>query len=251
MVTFKNMGRLGNVLFQISATAAYAWDHGIEFTVPVIAKDPKWHPTYCHHLANPKYDPSLPMTLLREEQHTFQKLPYKQEWRHRNIMLEGYWQTEKYFAHRRTQLLKAFGFPWRLDAGWVSVHVRRGDYLTIKRGEMFKHPPVTKEWYLRAMARFPGFKFRFFSDDIKWCWENFLDRTDCFFSDGKNEVEDLVAGSFCEHHICSASTFSWWQAWLGQNENKKVIMPTHWITPGWNGGIDCSDIVPEQWERMP
>jgi len=55
--------------------------------------------------------------------------------------------------------------------------------------------------------------------------------------------------SCCEHHICSASTFSWWGAWLSQNPNKKVIMPKLWFIPGW-GGHDVKDVVPPEWIRI-
>jgi len=114
---------------------------------------------------------------------------------------------------------------------------------------MFKHPPVTKEWYERAMEQFPGAEFLFFSDDIEWCKTTFGARSDCRFSEGLDEESDLEKMSGCEHHICSASTFSWWGAWLNQNVEKQVIMPAHWITSGW-ANLDTSDIVPPEWERL-
>ena len=99
------------------------------------------------------------------------------------------------------------------------------------------------------MAEFPGYKFKFFSDDIEWCMENFKHRNDCEFSGNSDEVSDLLEMSWCEHQICSPSTFSWWGGWLNKNENKKVIFPTFWFSPGWDG-LDTSDIVPPYFIKM-
>jgi hypothetical protein len=249
MVTFFNVGRMGNFLFQAATSMAYAWDHGLEFTVPSTTRDAQDHPIYLQHLVNPKWNPANSWVKIKERGHTYSPITFDEYWRNKNIILNGYWQSEKYFKHHRERILEEFDFKCGQLYGAVSVHVRRGDYLTIKRGNMFKHPPVTTEWYQRAMAKFPGFGFFFFSDDIAWCRATFGEGGNHQFSDGLDEVDDLGTMSYCEHHICSASTFSWWGAWLNRNPNKKVIMPAHWITPGW-ATLDTSDIVPAEWERM-
>lgn len=249
MVTFENVGRMGNFLFEFAAAYAYALDHGLDFTVPTFTKSPKWNPIYFSHLFNPKWDPSLRQTILEERKFTYEQLPFSESWRQDNILIKGYRQNEKYFKHRREELLKVMGFRWFAIKGWVSVHVRRGDYLTIKKGEMFKHPPVPKVWILEQMMKFSGFQFMFFSDDIEWCKQEFEQYEGVFFSEGFTESQDLEHMSRLEHHICSASTYSWWGAWLNQNPNKRVIMPQHWITPGWSN-LDFSDIVPAEWERV-
>lgn len=241
-------GRMGNFLFQAACAMAYAWRHGLRFTLPNKTNDPVGNPIYLQHLAEP-FDDKLPHVLVTEKKFTYQHLPFQEEWRSKNIILDGYWQTEKYFKEYRAQILEAFGYAWHPQAGIVSVHVRRGDYLTIKRNGQFKHPPVPKEWIETAMTSFPGCRFRFFSDDIAWCEQEFGHRKDCTFSKGRTEEKDLVHMSWCEHHICSASTFSWWGAWLNQNPSKRIIIPKHWFSPGW-GRLDTSDIVPPEWERI-
>lgn len=242
-------GRMGNFLFQAACAMAYAWRHGLEFTLPSTTKDAKWNPIYLQHLVNPNFNPKLPSITITEKQFNYQPLPYKEEYRRKNIILDGYWQSEKYFLEHRNAILEAFNYPWRSVPGTVSVHVRRGDYLTIKKGGQFKHPPVPVAWIEAAMERFRGYVFIFYSDDIPWCQQTFGDRKDVVFSKGTSEVDDLVGMSNCEHHICSASTFSWWGAYLNRNIRKKVIMPKHWLSPGW-GGLNTSDVVPESWERL-
>jgi hypothetical protein len=257
IVTFKPVGRLGNFLFEAASAFGYAAENRIDWSVPTTTNDAYWNPIYLQHLAHHRLSVPAKAVPIREKTFAWHKREFRPEWATGHlIVLEGYWQTEKYFAKYRDRLLRAFAYPWKSCAGLVSVHVRRGDYLTIKRGAMLKHPPVTGEWYRRQMAKFPGKQFVFFSDDIAWCRKEFAEDPNVQFAadlvwgiDGyKGEEVDLVAGSWCEHQICSASTFSWWQAWLNQNPKKRVIMPQHWITPGWSD-LDMKDIVPREWER--
>jgi hypothetical protein len=238
-----HQGRMGNFLFQAACGMAYAWRHGLEWTLPNETQNRIHNPLYLQHLVRP-FDPRLPQILLKEMSHGYQVLPFANDFRKKNVLLKGYWQSEKYFEEYRKQILTTFGFPWTPCDG-VSVHVRRGDYLSLTR----KHPAVPKEWIETAMRLFPGKCFHFFSDDLPWCRAAFGQRDDVQFSLGKNETEDLVMMSGCEHHICSASTFSWWGAWLNQNPNKRVIMPKNWFVPGF-GGHDTRDIIPKGWERL-
>jgi hypothetical protein len=243
-------GRMGNFLFQAACAMAYAWKHGLEYTLPNSTNDATWNPIYLQHLVRPEFNDNLGHVVITEKKFNFQDIPFKEEWRGaKNIILDGYWQSERYFSEYREQILKAFGYQWFSLPRVVSVHVRRGDYLTIMKAGRLKHPAVPKEWIEEAMALFPNHIYRFYSDDIAWCREAFGNRFDCGFSDGKSEEYDLIDMSTCEHHICSASTFSWWGAWLNRNPYKRVIMPKHWLSPGW-GGLDTRDVVPPEWERI-
>lgn len=246
MVKPRTYGRMGNFLFQAAAAAGYAWRHGLRFTLPDSTLNPRWNPIYLQHLVRRDWNPKLPVVTIKETSHAYQELPFAEHWRDKNILLDGYWQSEKYFAEFRARLLQAWGFPWELRKGTVSVHVRRTDYLELVE----KHPAVPKSWMEQAMALFPGAQFRFFSDDINWCQQEFGRRKDCQFSRAHNEVDDLVAMSQCEHHICSASTFSWWGAWLNQNPQKRIIMPKEWFGPKYRKTTETKDIVPAGWERL-
>ncbi len=264
MVTFTPVGRFGNFLFEAASCIAYALDYNLEYSIPATTRDAFWHPIYLPHLINPKFEPALPDMVIQEKGFKFQRRNFHPDMnRGHNIRLDGYWQSEKYFQKYREQIIKLFGYPWESFPKKVSVHVRRGDYLTTKKEGIFKHPPVTADWYRQQMAKFPESTFAFFSDDIQWCKDNFRNYPGVLFdtsilfhgkswlrsaTSDKPEERDLVLMSCCEHHICSASTFSFWGAWLNQNPHKRVIMPKHWITPGWDNN-DYSDVVPANWER--
>lgn len=241
MVKALTYGRAGNFFFQLAASIAYAKKHDLEYTVNDVTTDPKWNPLYCQHLRNPNWNPNLE-TIQVDQPHGqgYRQIPFNESWRDKNIILNGYWQSEKYFKDYKQEVFDAFDFPWRLKKDIVSIHVRRGDYLLYQD----KHPPVPIEWIHKAMKEFPGKKFQFFSDDIQYCLENFGERDDCEFSFGK-EVEDLIEMSSCEHHICSASTYSLWAYFLNRNQNKKAIFPKLWFMPGWDSW-DTNDILPTE-----
>lgn len=219
MVTAKLYGRLGNQLFQKAAAIGYAVKHGFEYDLS---------------------DRIRVGLNIREISHDYNHLPEIRA----NIILNGYWQSEKYFSHCRETVLKEFGFKWEHKPSWVSIHVRRGDYLLYPD----KHPVVSMEYLAKAMEYFveKGYSsFMVFSDDIPWCQQAFEQLPYTFaYSIGRSEREDLELMSGCAHNICSNSTFAWWGYWLNQNPEKIGIMPKVWFGPG-NGHLETKDIYPE------
>ena len=245
MVGFTPAGRMGNWLFEAATAIGYALKYNLDFTVPSQTNNPYHNPIYCLHLVNPYYDNSLEKIQLWEGRHNYEELPFKEEWRNKNIIIEGYRQTARYFDDYRSEILYLFDFPYEKKEGYVSCQIRRGDYVRLRE----KHPEVTVEWYEKAMSMFPGYKFKFFSDDIPYCKQKFRHRNDCEFSTNSSEVEDLIEMSSCEHQICSPSTFAWWGAYLNKNESKKVIFPDFWFTPNWCG-LNTDDIVKPEWTKL-
>lgn len=240
MVTFPPSGRMGNFLFECATALSYALKNNLEFTTPSQTNSQVWNPIYLTHLQNINWNPGLQNIEIQERGHEWQPIQFEESWRDKNITILGYRQSELYFKEHRSEILYLFDFPYEIKENYVSCHVRRGDYLILKD----KHPYYGKEWYEEAMKQFPGYRFKFFSDDIQWCRQNFGDRSDCEFSTNSNEVDDLVEMSCCSHQICSSSTYAWWGMWLNRNENKKVIFPQEWFLNGF-GGLDTSGIVPE------
>lgn len=245
MVSFKPIGRLGNYLFELFATIAYVKKHGLEFSAPGITNDQLWNPIYFPNLINPKFDQGRADIIINEKiLFKYDEIPFKEEWRDKQIVLRGYWQNPMYFEEYREEILKAFNLPSKINIDTVSVHVRRGDYLNLKE----KHPEVTKEWYEEQMKLFPKHEFVFFSDDIQWCQQQFGGRIDCTFAIRNSELEDLILMSQCEHFINSASTFSWMGAWLSQSKDKRVIVPKRWMSES-HSNQWTEEIVPKEWER--
>lgn len=244
MVSFNNAGRFGNWYMESLTAIAYALRHNLEFSMPLQKNDPYWNPIYCTHLQNPNYNDGLEKIHLWENGHQYQELPFEESWRDKNIIIEGYRQSEKYFKDFRTEILYLLDFPYENKEGYVSIHCRHGDYLRLR----MKHKEVPVSYYEKAMAMFPGYKFKVFSDDIPLCKQQFA-HLDVEYSVNATELTDFIEMQNCEHFINSSSTFSWAASWHCRNENKKIVTPRDWFTPNWDN-LDTSDIVPENWIKL-
>jgi len=167
-----------------------------------------------------------------------------------HVLLEGYWQSQKYFESIRSTLLSELQPGTDIDSSTlfnpephtVAVHIRRGDYLQSANSHV-----VTTRYITDAMELFDdNTRFLFFSDDIQWCTEQFgSDRI--AFSSQPTDVMDLLQMARCQHNIIANSSFSWWGAWLNTNKNQRVIAPQPWT----ESGNTHRDILPAHWERLP
>jgi hypothetical protein len=180
-----------------------------------------------------------------------------------DTLLVGYWQSEKYFLDEVAQIRRDFAFATpvspeartlaeSIDGSAVSVHVRRGDYVSHVRTNQF-HGVLPIEYYERAAAalseRVRSPHFYVFSDAPEWCRANIeLPSTTTFVSHAESaSYEDMFLMSVCRHHIIANSSFSWWGAWLSTCPEKIVIAPQMWFA---DKSRDTSDLVPESWTRL-
>lgn len=139
----------------------------------------------------------------------------------KGLIPDVYLQDEKYFIESKEEIKKLYGGGIG-TLPWISVHVRRGDYVNNE----FYVDLFENGYYERAMALFPDSRFMVFSDDIAWCKKQPIFK-DCLFSEGYGEVEDMNRMASCEAHIIANSSFSWWAAFLS---GKKTIAPKNWYT---------------------
>lgn len=162
-----------------------------------------------------------------------------------NYILDGYWQSEKYFSSVVDELPNLFNWPdiKQLDFNnSCSIHIRRGDYLNTQH----IHPIQSIQYYNKAIDIIGKYdNIYIFSDDIQWCKEN-LNFKNSIFMEGNSNLEDLRYMSLCSHNIIANSSFSWWGAYLNQNKDKKVICPKLWFGDGTND----SDLKPLRWIQI-
>jgi hypothetical protein len=178
--------------------------------------------------------------------------------------LQGYWQSERFFAHERSSLLRHFTLRQAPDAdvqavaqGIVdsaesaSVHIRRGDYVSDAQTASF-HGSCTLDYYRDCMAELrrdhPGLRLFVFSDDPAWVRAHFpVDPAVVLVQPQPESPEvDLWLMSLCRHHVLANSSFSWWGAWLAQRPGR-TLAPARWFTAA--AGLDERDLVPASWER--
>lgn len=239
-ITANLKGGLGNFLFQIATSFSYSKKHKKELVF-------NYQNTYIVHKNIEHYNSNIFSKLLFEStsrsydniynEHSFNynEIPYFTG----SVYLDGYFQSEKYFSSHRDEVLDLFDFgndtknligqkySDLITKNTCSLHVRRGDYLN----HPDVHPTLTPDYYREAISHFGNdVTFLVFSDDINWCKENLNSLTDnIVYIEGNTDYQDLYLMSICKNNIICNSTFSWWGAWLNQNENKKVITPSKWF----------------------
>ena len=179
-----------------------------------------------------------------------------------NTYLNGYWQSSKYFEDIRDELLNDFFFDGKLsqqqreifkyvgEVNSVSVHIRRGDYITNPTANKV-HGTKGKDYYERAVREISKtqeeLELFVISDDLEWCKKNIKFNIQTTYVDvNSNGYEDMWLMSLCKHNIIANSSFSWWAAWLNKNSKKIVIAPKVWF----NDLDEGKDRIPAEWLRV-
>lgn len=253
MVRARTYGRAGNFYFQAAASIAYARRHGLEYSINDVTSDPYWNPLYLQHLVNPNYISSLSQVMVKEPHFHYAPIPFEESWRDKNIILDGYWQSENHFQEYRKEILEAFNYPWTLISDVCSIHARFGDYLTIVGKHILVNEPYLRDAMQMVINKTGITKFKVFSDNLQYFKEKFGHIYDFEYSTNKGEVDDIVEISCCHSHINSSSTFSWWGAWLGRNEDKVIITQDKWFQEGFNEGqgeLNPISIIPDSWIKI-
>ena len=177
------------------------------------------------------------------------------------IHLEGYWQSEKYFKDVEKTIRNDLCIIIPEDAAnlgmagiirernSIALHMR---CFAVQGNNAIQNIPIA--YYHRAIAfmesNLEAPYYFVFSDDPGAA------RAQLFLPEGRgtfvsnnrgngNAYADLWLMGLCKHFIIANSTFSWWGAWLAENEKKIVIAPGIKIAgmPAW--GFD--GLLPDGW----
>ncbi len=187
-----------------------------------------------------------------------------------NTMIEGFWQSERYFKSVEKSIRKDFSIRDSLKTditfkhgnndiehlNSISVHVRRGDYAQNQLTNKV-HGLCGLDYYLEAMTlaknRVAKPVFFIFSDDPDWAFNTFKSYESEFdiqyVINSKMPHFDLLKMSSCKHNIIANSSFSWWGSWLNENEDKIVVAPKKWFADK-NLNEQTTDLIPEKWIRL-
>jgi hypothetical protein len=257
MIYIYPIGGIGNMFFHIASIWALAKDNGDELCL--LNTDKKIvdliNDVRCDIKHAAKYEYIFNRFSVKNDyidnklQYPFYYVPliYKTEYEYL-----GYFQCEKYFKHRRAEILELFKPANEFNAeinkyselfGNISLHVRRGDYLNVSSRV---HPTLLMKYYKKSLSYLPkNLKVLIFSDDLKWCKENFIGERFVFI----NEIDyiSIYLISKMKHHIIANSSFSWWGAWMSEYQKKIIIAPKIWF--GKNSEYD-GDLIPNNWIRI-
>lgn len=173
--------------------------------------------------------------------------------------LKGSFISYKYFSNWNDEFISTIEFSETLKNealtslntvtknNLVCISIRRGDFLDYSELNV-----CGREYYERCIswvrANLDNPEFLFFSDDIDWVKENFVDE-DFNYWDVKEYhiLMKLYAMTRCCHFIISNSSYSWWGAWLNKNESKVVLCPSKVVK---NGSFPVNDYYPDSWVKI-
>lgn len=183
----------------------------------------------------------------------------------KNLYLDGYFQSEKFFIKYGENILKEFTLQKGLKTkefnkianqikekrNTISVHIRRGDYVTDKK-TIKHHGVLDNMYYKRALEilKIQKSQIYFFSDEPKYVTTHFTSFSKNTYNISKHKftsAQEIILMSLCKHNIIANSSFSWWGAWLNQNEDKVVIAPKKWTKMNLFTNMN---ITPKGWIRI-
>jgi hypothetical protein len=267
MISIQLMGGLGNQLFQMFATIAYAIRHKHKFIFPYSDKLAQrvtyWNnfmtslklfttANMIHKVSN---DNIQQMETIVERDFRFTELPPVDSGR--TFKLQGYFQSYKYFQDVQDQIYGLFRMEQQKmalkrdnqtlfagDANTISMHFRLGDYKNLQH----YHPIMPAVYYRDALSQIIE------KNDLKnarvlyFCEEedneyvgSVIQKIQHFFENGNcvlefvkvdDKIDDwkqMLIMSICQHNIIANSSFSWWGAYLNTNPSKIVCYPSLWF----------------------
>ena len=279
MITCHLLGGLGNQLFQIFTTIAYALTYNntavflnLDKTRGMTFRKTYWN-TFLYNLKKENMiQNSLPLLLetdkIQEKLFSFTKLPSIQNNQH--AILLGYFQSYKYFEGKKTELFELIKLDKikqiiqnlnKLDyQNIISMHFRIGDYKKIQDN----HQIMPSTYYENAL-RFileqknnnKNYKVIYFCEtpDLLEV-EQIIEKLKSIFVEIEFECIDLqlddwkqmVMMSCCHHNIIANSTFSWWGAYFNTCPNKIVCYPDKWFGPKLSH--NTNDLFPVEWVKI-
>jgi len=273
------MGGLGNQLFQIFTTIAYAIKTRQTFKfydIDILESSCTTRYTYWRNFLKsikPFLTSEFPgMVCIKEEGFHYTDIQRK-ILNNENSFLFGYFQSYKYFDKEfytickmikleeiRKQILDKSGYSNEQEqlANTISLHFRIGDYKKLPD----VYPILNYSYYENALLYIQGSTITeknvlFFcqDDDLEDSLEiieTLKKKFDKYtFIRADNQLEDweqMILMSSCRYNVIANSTFSWWAAYFNNHSKKIVIYPSRWFGP--NSPHDTKDLFPSTFIRI-
>ena len=280
MITCNLMGGLGNQIFQIFTTISYAIKTRQQFKFyntkvlgggSTILRYTFWDTFFSRLKIFTTSDFPL-LKVIKEKDFTYNELPINEMTNNNNILINGYFQSYKYFAENyeiicrmigleqmKDALLKKMNYDLYILENSISMHFRLGDYKKIPE----KYNILKREYYENSINYIKNrnlstnFTIFYFCEDedisevettINYLKDNFPEYRFIRGEKSLSDWEQLLLMSCCNHNIIANSTFSWWGAYFNSFENKIVCYPSEWFGPDMQ--LDTKDLFPDDWIKI-
>jgi hypothetical protein len=287
MITCRLCGGLGNQLFQIFTTIAYAMKYAKPFFFlnnnqlgsglnGVTIRYTYWTTFLTSikpFLKNINEIPKLKM--ISETDFKYNEIPHPFLKQLEGTLLVGYFQSPKYFENYKEIICKLLKIDIQKlivkpkisidynEVTTISIHFRFGDYKKYPN----IYPLLDITYYNNALCYLLNELSKlnlkkplcllYFCEDESLCEvEEIINKIRDkqhfqLIRGGANlsDWEQMLCMSLCEHNIISNSTFSWWGAYLNSNLTKIVCYPEKWFMKEANK--DTSDMFLDDWIPIP
>jgi hypothetical protein len=274
MIVGDLMGGLGNQLFQLFATIAYAMKYKCKFAFPlnitpgITNRHPYWS-SFLANLKNFTINQIPNFITLRERGFEYQELPNLVD--NNDAILHGYFQSYKYFINEFDSICRLIALDKQKEqlvidypndySNIISMHFRLGDYKSLPDF----HPVLPYEYYRNALnfvlstTKRDDWTVVYFceKDDNEEVFKTInglqIEFTEIKFikqDDGLEDWKQMLMMSVCTHNIIANSTFSWWGAYFNATPLKIVCYPELWFGPAIKEKNNTKDLFPEEWFRI-
>jgi hypothetical protein len=255
-------GGLGNQLFQIFATIAYALEHNREYWFEYSSSLGK-RPTYWHNLLA-ELQPHLHRSEDCKSNGISSLMQLEESHIHEShndvqcIILNGYFQCPAYFDKWYNKIIDICKLHIKCQYNnTVSMHFRRGDYKAIPEC----HPIIGTDYYIKALDYVctldPSINtVQYYCEDddhadiVLVINDLLLLFPSLVFKrfKGITDYEEMLAMAGCKHNIIANSSFSWWGAYLNPFSEKIVCYPATWFGPMISKSVDS--MFPASWTKI-
>lgn len=281
--TIEIMGGLGNQLFQIFTVISYSLNEGIGFYFEDKKIEIGWRKKYYWNtpllLFLKNYIRPLTRTIIYKELNfRYNPIPSFKKY-NKNIKLNGYFQSYKYFESKKYNIINALKIheiqkqvkmrfhsisPISLN-NTISMHFRLGDYIHVEKGQII----LPFEYYQKALEQLLNdipekddwFVLYFYEEqdinkinnNIKKLQQNLKFSKLIFIPINhklmQEDWEQMLLMSLCKHHIIANSSFSWWGAYLNLNQQQpNVYYPSQSFI--FKNDDTYKDMYPDNWKMI-
>jgi len=277
MISAHLMGGLGNQLFQIFATIAYA----LRYNRPFVFEQRKstandrqkmYWDNILYFIRKNTTPNRIQWSIYRESGYLYKpislvKCPMK---------LYGYFQSYKYFIDQYKTIIKILQLRKKQNAVKernekyfqennvnISLHFRIGDYVLPQFRDT--HPLMPIVYYKKAIIKIIEKTKIDKLNIIYFCEKKDNERVENIYiavlqrkfpnitfvkaSDELDDWEQMLLMSCCDHHIIANSSFSWWGAYFNASREKIVCYPSVWFNPKVKNH-DTRYLCPDSWHKI-
>lgn len=277
MITINLCGGLGNQLFQIFTAISHTLNTNNEFmffyneeSPSVTCRKTYWNDFLINLLKYTTFfeknkiifENNKSFCVFREiAEHSYGEIPNTIK----NIILEGYFQSYKYFENNKDEIFELIGIDSiqkkikednkeLFTKKTISLHFRLGDYK-----HLHFHTILPLNYYekcLRQIDDLENYNILYFcekeddeivSRNIEYIKNIFQMSNFIKVSNELNDWEQMMIMSLCDINIIANSTFSWWGAYFNGNSLKMVFYPSTYLWFSDPNYIKSKDMFPNQW----